>query len=231
MDEAGDEGLRVAVFYAPAADDPLSALGAAWLGRDPSTNHPLRQPDLPDIVAITADARRYGFHGTLKPPFRLVRDAGWQNVLDAARTVAAAVPRFDLPPLAVASLDGFLALRETAPCTALQALADACVAGLDHLRARPSEAELARRRRSRLAPAQDANLVRWGYPYVFATWFFHITLTRRLGPAEDDLYRPAARSFFAPEVAKPRRIDDICLFAQEAAGQPFTLRHRLALRG
>jgi Protein of unknown function (DUF1045) len=141
------------------------------------------------------------------------------------------VPRFDLPPLALASLDGFLALRETATCTALQALADTCVAGLDHLRAPATEAELTRRRRHSLAPAQEANLVRWGYPYVFATWFFHMTLTRRLQAAESALYRPAARSFFASALDLPRPVADICLFAQDAAGQPFTLRDRLALRG
>ena len=79
---------------------------------------------------------------------------------------------------------GFLALRETVPCPPLQALADACVEQLDPFRAPPSEAELARRRRANLTPQQDAMLVRWGYPYVFDTWFFHMTLTRRLTAEE-----------------------------------------------
>ena len=73
-------------------------------------------------------------------------------------------------------------LRETEPSAALQALADACVEQLDRFRAPPSDAELARRRRASLTPRQDAMLVRWGYPYVFDTWFFHMTLTRRLTP-------------------------------------------------
>ena len=39
---------------------------------------------------------------------------------------------------------------------------------------------------------QDAMLVRWGYPYVFDTWFFHMTLTRRLSDAEKSI-DPASR--------------------------------------
>ena len=114
---------------------------------------------------------------------------------------------------------------------ALQALCDACVAGLDQLRAPPSEAELARRRRSKLSAEQDAMLVRWGYPYVFETWFFHMTLTRRLAADEHDLVRPAAEDWFAPSLALPRRVADICLFVQRRAGAPFILAERVALAG
>ena len=30
-------------------------------------------------------------------------------------------------------------------------------------------------------PRQDANLLRWGYPYVLEDFRFHMTLTERLG--------------------------------------------------
>jgi hypothetical protein len=225
------DGLRVGLYYAPALEDPLWRLGAAWLGRDAATNEPVAQPDVPGIAAITADPRGYGFHGTFKPPMRLLAGTRWQYVLDAAAAVAASVPEFDLPPLAVGDLDGFLALQETTPSTVLQALADACVAGLDHLRAPLTDAELARRRRNGLPPGQDANLQRWGYPYVFAMWFFHMTLTRRLKPPEHAIYRHAAEDFFAAATNLPRRVRDICLFVQDAPGLPFTLRERLPLRG
>jgi hypothetical protein len=126
---------------------------------------------------------------------------------------------------------GFLALRETAANAPLQALADACVEQLDPFRAPPSEAELARRRRTNLMARQDAMLVRWGYPYVFDTWFFHMTLTRRLSPVEKQLFMPAAETYFARAIATPRRVSDICLFAQPAPGAPFIIRERLKLRG
>jgi hypothetical protein len=132
----------------------------------------------------------------------------WDEVVLAMRSIAACIPAFDLPGMRVADLHGFLALREVAPSPALQALADACVAGADHLRAPPGPAELARRRRTGLSPAQDTNLRAWGYPYVFATWTFHMTLSRRLSAEEQTYFRPAAEAWFTPVLARPRRVTD-----------------------
>ena len=222
---------RVAVYYAPLPDDPLTEAAAAWLGRDPVTNAPVRQPDLPGIAELTADPRGYGFHATLKPPMRLADGRSWNALLDAAEALAARIAPFDLPPMAVSDVHGFLALRETAPSAPLQALADACVADLDAFRAPPTEAELARRRRSSLTAEQDAMLVRWGYPYVFGTWFFHMTLTRRLSAEEKARIQPAAEAHFAAALAVPRRVVDLCLYTQAGAGAPFVIAERLPLRG
>lgn len=221
---------RVAVYYAPRPDDPLSAEAATWLGRDPESGAPTLQPDLPDIEAITAEPRLYGFHATLKPPMRLAEGRQWVDVLEAAKQLADRTAPFALPDLAVSDVFGFLALRETTHCPALQALADACVAHLDPFRAPPSDAELARRRRAGLTPLQDAMLQRWGYPYVFETWFFHMTLTRRLTAAEKALYMPAAQRHFAGAIAVPRRVEDVCLFIQPKSGEPFVIAERIPLR-
>jgi putative phosphonate metabolism protein len=224
-------GGRVALYYAPATDDPLHEAASVWLGRDAATGAGCAQPDLAGIAEVTAEAAQYGFHATLKPPMRLADGAVWQDVLAAARAVAATVPAFDLPRLAVSEIHGFLALRETEPSPRLQALADTCVAGADHLRAPPSADELARRRHKTLPPAADANLVRWGYPYVFATWFFHMTLTRRLTADELPAWRAATAAHVAEAVARPRRVADLCLFVQPAPGAPFTIAERIPLRG
>lgn len=221
--------MRVGVYYAPEPDDPLWQAGCAWLGRDPAHVAPLPQPDLPDIASVTEDARRYGFHATLKPPMRLATD--WDSFLADARALADRLAPFTLPRLAVADLSGFLALRETSACPALQALADACVEGLDHHRAPTSPEELARRRRHGLSPERDAMLRRWGYPDVFATWRFHMTLTRRLLPAEAAIYRPAAEAWFAASCERERSVTSVTLFVETANGAPFTLSERLTLRG
>ena len=223
--------MRVALYYAPQQDDPLWQLGSEWLGRDADTNAPLSQPDLPEIAAITDDARGYGFHATLKPPMRIISGLGWDAVVTAADDIAATIAPFDLPRLEVADLQGFLALRDAEPSAPLQELSDACVRGLDALRQPPDEAELARRRRAPLTPRQDEMLVRWGYPYVFDTWFFHMTLTRRLSLPELAVYRPAAEAFFTDTLRAPRRVVDICLFVQAGEGKAFTLAERLPLRG
>jgi putative phosphonate metabolism protein len=222
---------RVALYYAPLPDDPLFAASTAWLGRDPSGGASARHPDLPGIAEVTAEPRQYGFHATLKPPFRPAAGVAWSSIVSATRILANSIAPFDLPPLAMTDLHGFLALTETEPCPALQALADSCVADMDVYRAPASEDEQARRRRSPLTPAQDAMLVRWGYPYVFDTWFFHMTLTRRLSPEEKQFWQPAAEQFLASAVAAPRRATDICLFTQPGPRAPFVIAERIPLRG
>jgi len=222
---------RVAIYYAPLADDPLTGLATRWLGHDPVTGAPAAQPPVPGIEEATAEPRRYGFHATLKPPMRLAEGRGWRELMTAVRAVAARIAPFDLPRLAVQDLWGFLALRETEPCPALQALADACVEQLDDFRAPPSEAELARRRASRLSAEQDAMLQRWGYPYVFESWFFHMTLTRRLSGPEKAVFMPAAEAWFAPALEVPRRVVDLAIFTQASSDAAFNIAERVRLRG
>jgi putative phosphonate metabolism protein len=222
---------RIAVYFAPPAADPLAAAGATWLGRDPEADAPVPQPDLPGIAEATAEPRVYGFHATLKPPIRLAADRSWTQLLNAATELAGRIAPFALPQLAVMDLRGFLALRETAPCPPLQALADACVADLDPFRAPPSQEELTRRRRAGLTAEQDAMLERWGYPYVFGTWFFHMTLTRRLNDAEKSVFLPAAQAHFAQALAAPHHVTDLCLFTQRNSGEPFVIAERLPLLG
>ena len=91
---------RAAIYYAPTADDPLFAASTIWLGRNPETNAPAPQPALPGIAEITEDARQYGFHATLKPPLRLPPGRRWDDLLEAATTLARSLKPFDLPPLA-----------------------------------------------------------------------------------------------------------------------------------
>lgn len=219
---------RVALYWAPAAEDPLHRLGSAWLGRDAARGVVLVQP-LPLLAEVTADPRGYGLHATLKPPFRPAR--GYRAVRDAAAELARDIAAFDLPPLAVHDLDGFLALRETGPCPALQACADACVEGLDAHRAPTTEAEYARRRPERLTPRQRTHLDRWGYPYVFEEWRFHVTLTRRLSAEEKAVLMPAVTSFLGDAPGQRRRVAALSLFVQPEPDAPFTIAERLPLRG
>jgi putative phosphonate metabolism protein len=222
---------RAALYWAPEADDPLHAKGSAWLGRDAATGATLAHPVVEgvDVSALTADPRGYGLHATLKPPFRPA--SGFDALLADATSLAATTAPFDLPPLAVQDLDGFLALRETAPCPALHAFADACVEALDAHRAPPTEAEIARRRPERLTVPQRENLARWGYPYVRGEWRFHVTLTRRLDPAEKRVAMPAAVGFLGDAPGRARRVSALSVFVQPAPGAPFTIATRLPLRG
>ena len=220
---------RAAIYYAPEPDDPLHAAASVWLGRDAATGATLTQPELPEVAAITADPRGYGFHATLKPPFRMTR--GYDALVAEARRWAAGQAPFALPPLSVQDLKGFLALRETAPCPPLHALADAAVEALDAHRAPPAEGELARRRKAGLSATHEALLARWGYPYVMGEWQFHMTLTRRLTPQEREVYLPAAEAHFAGIAGVPRRVGAVCIFTQAAPSAPFLIGERIRLGG
>lgn len=217
---------RVAVYYAPALDDPLWTAGCAWLGRNPQTgqriNHPSRE-------VMTREPAKYGFHATLKPPMRLAHR--WTDLVEDATALAEAAAPFELPALRVTDLDGFLALQECTPCPPLHVLADACVTELDIHRQPAEPAELARRRQAGLTAEQDTLLLDWGYPYVLRQWRFHMTLTRRLTPEERATVQPAAEAHFAASLAQLRQVKDICLFTQVAPGSAFVVAERLALCG
>lgn len=223
--------MRVALYWAPRPDDPLHALGSRWLGRDAETGAVRPQPALPglDIAEVTADARLYGLHATLKPPFRIA--TGWHEMRETAMALAARTRPFALPKLVLSEHHGFLALVEAERSPALQAFCDACVEALDAHRAPPSEAEIARRRPERLTERQRAYLQRWGYHYVFDEWWFHVTLTRRLSAEERTAVQPALAAHLGDAPALPRRVTELCLFTQAAPGAPFLVAERLPLLG
>ncbi|WP_237182841.1 DUF1045 domain-containing protein [Roseomonas marmotae] len=220
---------RLALYWAPELADPLHEAASRWLGRDAETGAALPQPALPglNIAELTADARRYGFHATLKPPFHLL--TSYAAARATAEKLAAATAPFELPPLEVADLTGFLALRESVPCPALHTFADACVTALDAHRAPATEAEIARRRPERMTARQREMLDRWGYPYVFSEWRFHLTLSRRLSEREKDIMMPAVREAVSAAADKPRMVRELCLFTQAEPGAPFLIAERLPL--
>ena len=223
--------FRVALYWTPLRDDPLWTAGNTWLGRDPELGVLVPQPRLPGIAEITSAPRQYGFHATLRPPMRL--STGWEEFLGAAEGIAAERADFKLPRLELIILGGFLALGLAAVCPELRQLADRCVAATDLHRLRPDAAELAKRRRSGLSAAEDAMLLRWGYPYVMEYWRFHMTLSRRLSAAELATFYPAAARHFAHALSQSRSIASIAIFTQatsDAIQPPFLIGKRLPLR-
>ncbi len=221
------DGFRVAVYYAPERDDPLWSAGTGWLGRDPESGETFAVPGVVTEDNLITEPAAYGFHATLKPPMRLAAGRGYEEFLEAVRCLARGLSPFDLPRFSVRTLHGFLAVREAEPSPALQALADITVASLDAFRALPSDAELARRRRSGLSDAEEAMLCSWGYPYVFQLWQFHLTLSRRLNEQEMARLKPAAETWFAPALAQPRRLGSLAVYTQAASGAPFVLSARI----
>jgi putative phosphonate metabolism protein len=228
---------RYAIYFAPPADSALAELGAEILGRDPETGEARPQPRLDGIDpdrfhAITEDPRHYGFHATLKAPFALAEGVSGEALHGAAEAFAAGRAPAKGPALTLASIGGFLALVPSAAAPEVHALADACVEAFDRFRAPLTAAELERRRRSPLTPAQDRHLERWGYPYVFDEFRFHMTLTTRLTDrAEHDRVRAVLAERTAPVCVDPLRIDAIAVYEQDDRQAPFRITGRYPLQG
>src|SRR3546814_8050230 len=93
---------------------------------------PSGQEEVPGLsagrqAALTDDPRRYGFHGTLKPPFALAEGFDRSALVGVVEDFAAGCRAFLAPPLRLVILDGFLALVPSGPSDALEALAAGCV--------------------------------------------------------------------------------------------------------
>ncbi len=225
---------RYAIYWAPAEDSLLSRLGTAWLGRDAATGNAVAQPalggfDPARIAAITAEAARYGLHATLKAPFFLRTPSNPEALMAAVVALAAKRRPFVLPRLVVGTIGGFLALVPSGAEATLHALADDCVRAFEPFRAPLTSAELRRRRRAGLSPRQEQLLARWGYPFVFDQWRFHVTLSCRLDEDERSRLRTALAAHLAPALGVPMRVDALSVFLEPGPGLPFRRVGRLAL--
>ncbi|MEM9707223.1 MAG: DUF1045 domain-containing protein [Pseudomonadota bacterium] len=220
---------RYAIYYLPD-DAALAAFGAHWLGWDVTRAASANQPetDVP-LREFTENPRKYGFHGTLKPPFFLADGRSADDLVAAVEALAASVPAFEVAGLEVAELGSLLALIPTEKSEALSNLAARLVQELDAFRAPPNEAELQRRRMAGLTQNQEEMLTTWGYPYVLDEFRFHLTLTGALGHADLELAKDVARRQLPP-LPRPFPIQSVWLAGELEDGMFVALR-RFALSG
>jgi hypothetical protein len=226
---------RVAIYAAPGigSDDAAGILlrerAEAWLGRSVVDGSTAPAPAAPagwtrdEVDAITVDARRYGFHGTLKPPFRLAPGRGLDELDAAVGRFAAERDRIAIPELAVRPLGDFLALVPMRHVPGLHALAEDVVTRFDVFRAPPTDAETARRDPAALTPRQRELLEAWGYPHVLDGFRFHLTLTDRLRGTLLPRAEAALASWFAGCTGREVAVDALALFTEAEPGAPFLL--------
>lgn len=218
---------RYAVYFLPEPG-ALADFGATWLGWDAQAAQvPAACDALPDWDDITMTPRKYGFHATLKPPFRLAEGQDAGALTSAVAALAARTAPAQADGLVLSRLGSFLALTPVGDASDIARVANACVTELDQFRAPPTEAELDRRRKSRLSPAQETLLAQWGYPYVHDQFRFHMTLSGRL--TADRLSAVADHlAAHLPPLPQPFRLNSICLLG-ERADTRFELIHRYTL--
>ncbi|WP_046866431.1 DUF1045 domain-containing protein [Microvirga massiliensis] len=224
--------IRYALYFTPPPGHPLSEFGSALLGYDCNTGELRPQPALPGIDTeeqhrFTEDPRRYGFHATLKAPFRLPEGSSEVALRRDLTAFASQTPPVELGALVPVLLGRFVALVPAVPSTALALFAAECVAAFEAHRAPLTEAERARRDPDAMPRRQAALLDRWGYPYVFEEFRFHMTLTGALREERRALWleRLAQLCDGLPLVM----IDAISLLRQDGPDRRFRVIERAAL--
>ncbi|GGC07312.1 phosphonate metabolism protein [Marivita lacus] len=219
---------RFAIYYLPP-EGALADFGAGWLGWDCVAGRDSIPPHVPGLDDVTMTPRKYGFHGTLKPPFRLAEGSDAEGLRQAVAQMAQVCPAAQSDALTLTALGRFLALTPVGDTSGIARVAATCVEALDVFRAPPDEAELERRRKARLSDRQEALLQRWGYPYVMEEFRFHMTLTGPLSVEEIDHWSDIARAHLPP-LPSPFVMDEVALVGERQDGR-FELIQRYALAG
>jgi len=227
---------RYAIYYTPAEESLLWKLGSAWIGRDAKTGESLARPSVGGLNKhradeITSAPAHYGFHATLKPPFALKAGRTVDELRESLRSFSASRQSFRIPALRVGNLGRFIAVILSEPSPSFQCLADDSVRALDSFRSPPSDEELSRRRTAKLTHRQDELLCRWGYPYLFDQWQFHMTLTGPLELTERQDVQEVLGNMLRPSLDSAEIINSICMFQQDNRAEPFCLAERFSFTG
>jgi putative phosphonate metabolism protein len=233
-----DYGLldtRYAIFFVPRPSSRLKHFADAWIGRNPDRDERVPQPVVEGITPerlheITAFPRHYGFHATLKAPFTPVSGLEADALVGDVEAFAAAHRPLRIR-LKVDELADFLALVPAMSVPELDRLAADCVREFDRYRAPLSRKDRERRDLSRLSETEREHLERWGYPYVFDRFRFHMTLTGPLAEPERGKVKTILHAAMAAYLSEPVPIDQLVLFTQTHRVAPFRIVHRFPLGG
>lgn len=228
MSPDGAAGSRHAVYYMPGDDEPLARFGARVLRDDAPGDAPACR------AGRVARPRVYGFHATLKAPFRLRERTSAEALIEAVGERAARLAPVPLGPLRVCHRGGSTWLETVRAVPRLDALAANLVTSLDGFRALPTEADRRRRRVDELDAAARARFERWGYPWVLAGFHFHLTLGASgpaTTPAQDAAWVAWLEALLDEHAVGPTALDRLAVCRQDAPGEPFERLVEIPLTG
>ncbi|MFC5066885.1 DUF1045 domain-containing protein [Flaviflagellibacter deserti] len=227
---------RYAIYYVPERQTALWEFGCNVLGYDAE-----RGVEVTQLVPsgfgesewreMTAAPRRYGFHATMKAPIALRDGTTEAELLAAFREFAGKEDAFAAAPPKVALHGDYVTLLLSAPDQRVQALGDSCVRSLDAFRAPPSEREKQRRLDGGLSESQSAHLERWGYPYVFSDFVFHMSLAGSLREGRSEAAFEGLARLYEDEVGDEALVfSSLAVFAEPEPDAPFVVAERAKLR-
>lgn len=215
-----DSVYRYAIYALPGAlgsDDAIEAVrvraaAESWFARE----------DL-GLQGFTTSARRYGFHATLKAPFRLAEGRTERELREAAEAFAAGRSSATITAIAPRAISEFRALVPTGDQTSLNDLAAAVVREFDEFRAPLTAEETERRAPHLLSTRQRELLETWGYPYTLDEFRFHLTLTDRLPAEQAPEIDAALNAQFGDLTGLNVPVRSISIFFEPEPGAPFEI--------
>ncbi|MDQ0644780.1 DUF1045 domain-containing protein [Microbacterium murale] len=218
---------RYAVYAVPGAHDAdaseavrLRAVAEAWFARA-------------EVQDLTRDARRYGFHATLKAPMRLAPGRTETELCAAADAFATRRGALMITAPRIATIGSFRAVVPSeGQETELTTLASDALRAFDEFRAPLDDADRRRRRPERLTPRERELFERWGYPYVLDEFRFHMTLTDAVPAERSAQIDDALEAHFQPVSGVDVPLTAIAICIEPSPGAAFELLsvHPFALR-
>ena len=224
---------RYAVYFVPSDDSGLYEFGARWLGRDSlGQKRPpfdMQNLTLKDWEKVILGPRKYGFHATLNPPFRLKKHFSELQLFDAVEQFSSSHLHIAIGKLRLIILGSFLALCPVARGAAKD-LAAACVQEFDLFRAPLTDNEIRRRNPETLTQNQRNMLDRWGYPYVMNEFRFHMTLSSQMSDNRIAMVSDVLQKLLINITQNEVTITDLCVFVQDTPRADYQLAARFPLR-
>jgi len=226
---------RYAIYFVPPAGSALYRFGSTFLGYDCYAGDAIGWAeevglDAREWAELTREPRRYGFHATLKAPFRLRSGIGERDLTTELGRFAALPREPAVIEPGIRSLGRFIAVVPVVSSAAVDRLAADCVTAFDRFRRPLTPAERLRRLSTGLSERQIANLDQWGYPYVFDEFQFHLTLTGPLGLERRASIAALLQARFEQGDARGHvPIAQLALMRQHAPSSPFHVVCQVAL--
>ena len=212
---------RYAIYYAPIENPELDLFGKCWLGWDPYKGEETTKSDLSKLPSfkkfssLVLTPKQYGFHGTIKAPFKLKNEYTYNDLENKVREISKQIHSFYFDQLIIKKLGNFIGLIPTNNLK-VNAVSNKFVEELDYLRDELSENEIKKRKPHKLTSNQKQMLFKWGYPYVFDEFKFHLTLTSKLNVVEIDDVLRSLQNILKQVNLNKISFNNICIFGQKS---------------
>ena len=179
---------RYAIYYAPPKESSLEEFGRYWFGWDPlnakliNNKHRinyLNRFGIKNLINIDKNVlipKKYGFHGTLIPPFKLHKNYSTNTLFKKTEEIAKKFKKFKFYKFKLKKINNFYAFVQNKKNNNINKLSNRLVRELFKFRSPLTKKEIDRRNPSKLSKLQLNILYKWGYPYLMSEFNFHMTL-------------------------------------------------------